>query len=564
MTSSSLVLTENDTTTTYASKTPNGNDTTSTFYLFCQGVTNNVVTCASKSRIYYFTLYNNGQLIRNMFPCTYFGEPGMWDTVENKFYGNNGIGQFILGNKVVLKEYEYLGNTGYQYINLNYIPTNNTGLKINACPNTVAGTQMLVGRGSSNNNTRCWINFTVAASAAQLHLGWNSTYNTGPYNGNTWYEIKHNYFNNRLGIINGLIVASGYSNLTITSEKLTLFYVPSLSYFNGKIKYLQITEGSEIVRDFIPCSYNGTSGLWDKVEWKFYGNAGTGTFTVGPEVDYSDSVIRDCSGYKNNGTIINTLITSYSSSRYLTSTKFSNNAAIKVINNNWLSQGMEQLTINVWVKANSWPTNTRIFSCTESGGFNTEAGNSGYYRFPVYVYTNSGKTTKAYKYDSQEIQISALPTNQWCMLTFVYTTEGTKTYINGQLHHTYTNQSYGICFNTNARLFIGCEASAATPASPYFTGEMSDFRIYATALSSEDILKLYQVQASIDSKGAISCYEFQEETLGKQEILNNGLVKIDNFLVKLLFSYGTLNERDFSEVESKNLIEILNELIKIY
>lgn len=221
--------------------------------------------------------------------------------------------------------------------------------------------------------------------------------------------------------------------------------------------------------------------------------------------------VYDCSGYRNNGTIINTLITSYSSSRYLASTKFSNNAAIKVIDNNWLSQGMEQLTINVWVKASSWPTNTRIFSCTEAGGFNTEAGNSGYYRFPVYVYTNSGKTTKAYKYDSQEIQISALPTNQWCMLTFVYTIEGTKTYINGQLHHTYTNQSYGIYFNTNARLFIGCEANTATPASPYFTGEMSDFRIYATALSDKDILELYNTSALIDNKGNTYSYQFIEQ-----------------------------------------------------
>ena len=47
------------------------------------------------------------------------------------------------------------------------------------------------------------------------------------------------------------------------------------------------------------------------------------------------------------------------------------------------------------------------------------------------------------------------------------------------------------------------------------------------------------------------------------ELLTNNLIKIDNFLIKLLFSYGSLNERDFSEIESKNLIEILNELIKI-
>jgi hypothetical protein len=71
------------------------------------------------------------------------------------------------------------------------------------------------------------------------------------------------------------------------------------------------------------------------------------------------------------------------------------------------------------------------------------------------------------------------------MLTFVYDSTGTRTYINGELHHTYTNTSYGIRFNTNARLFLGCEANSANPSSPYFNGQESDFRIYYTALTPE-------------------------------------------------------------------------------
>jgi len=47
------------------------------------------------------------------------------------------------------------------------------------------------------------------------------------------------------------------------------------------------------------------------------------------------------------------------------------------------------MTINLWAKNSSWATNTHFFSCTESGGFNTEAGDSGYLRFPVHVYTDS-------------------------------------------------------------------------------------------------------------------------------------------------------------------------------
>jgi len=61
------------------------------------------------------------------------------------------------------------------------------------------------------------------------------------------------------------------------------------------------------------------------------------------------------------------------------------------------------MTINLWAKNTSWNSNTHFFSCTESGGFNTEAGNSGYLRFPIYVCTNEAQTSYAYKYDSKEI-----------------------------------------------------------------------------------------------------------------------------------------------------------------
>jgi len=62
-------------------------------YLFAlnhgNGSTNNYCT---NFKVYYYKASNNGVLVRNMLPCTYLGEPGMWDTVENKFYRNQGTG----------------------------------------------------------------------------------------------------------------------------------------------------------------------------------------------------------------------------------------------------------------------------------------------------------------------------------------------------------------------------------------------------------------------------------------------------------------------------------------
>lgn len=222
----------------------------------------------------------------------------------------------------------------------------------------------------------------------------------------------------------------------------------------------------------------------------------------------NDTIVYDSSGYGNNGTIIGSLETVSDSSRYSCATKFDGtSSAIKVTNNSVMAQGASAMTINLWAKASTWPTTGRLFSCTESGGFNLEGGNSGYWRFPIRVYTNAEQTSTAYKYDSKEIQISALPTNEWVMLTCVYDVTGTKTYINGELHHTYSNVSYGIYFNTNARLFLGCEANTANPSAPYYNGQMSDFRLYYTVLTSEQIKELYNTSMSIDNNGNIYARE---------------------------------------------------------
>lgn len=221
--------------------------------------------------------------------------------------------------------------------------------------------------------------------------------------------------------------------------------------------------------------------------------------------DIMDSTIEyDSSGYGNNA-VKNNITYAPDSPKYNVSSVFNgSNSYVKVSDNYWMADGMPETTINLWAKATTWPTNGgRLLSCTESGGFNLEAGNTGYWKFPVCVYTNEGKTSYAYKYDSNEIKIADLIPDDWNMITLIYDKTGTKTYLNGVLNHTYTNTSYGIKFNTNARLFLGCEAATANPSTPYFNGKESDFRIYATALSEKDILSLYNNNAYIDSDGKI-------------------------------------------------------------
>lgn len=58
-------------------------------------------------------------------------------------------------------------------------------------------------------------------------------------------------------------------------------------HISAKLYLCQISDGEKIARFFIPCkNAGGAVGLYDLIGQKFYGNAGTGSFTAGPVVTW--------------------------------------------------------------------------------------------------------------------------------------------------------------------------------------------------------------------------------------------------------------------------------------
>ncbi len=54
---------------------------------------------------------------------------------------------------------------------------------------------------------------------------------------------------------------------------------PSVCRYGCRVYYFKMTDNGKLVRDMVPCEYNGKYGMWDLVEGKFYGNANsTGAF----------------------------------------------------------------------------------------------------------------------------------------------------------------------------------------------------------------------------------------------------------------------------------------------
>lgn len=231
-------------------------------------------------------------------------------------------------------------------------------------------------------------------------------------------------------------------------------------------------------------------------------------WTPAPEDDASfyDNVIYDTSGYGNNGNVTDSTCPTWSSDtpRYKGSYVFNGNKQYVNCGTSTMIEGQEENTINCWAYMDDWTKfNARLFSCTESGGYNTEGVNSSI-KFALNVFTISDKSKYAYTSTIggyPGIKLSDMASG-WHMITCVYKASvGDAIYLDGKLYEKKTYTSYGIHFNKYSYLFLGGESAGANCIAPYFNGKLSDFRIYATALSDSDILELYQSSASVDNNG---------------------------------------------------------------
>lgn len=111
---------EKDKTTTTLDGVSVTSDNTNAFtaaYTMYIGTCNNAGSALAglTGSVYYCTIYDNGTLIRDFVPCkNASGVVGMYDTVNNVFYGNSGSGAFTAGPEIAGETPEtYIG-----YVNI--------------------------------------------------------------------------------------------------------------------------------------------------------------------------------------------------------------------------------------------------------------------------------------------------------------------------------------------------------------------------------------------------------------------------------------------------------------
>ena len=215
-------------------------------------------------------------------------------------------------------------------------------------------------------------------------------------------------------------------------------------------------------------------------------------YTPAPEDNPSfyDNIIPDISGYQNNGGVTDSTCPTWSndSPRYLGSYEFNGeNQYISGLSS--ISNNTKEFTIAFWVKLNNVP-NTMTFYTARAG---IGSGVALFFVNKNIRFDDNVQSTFNYTYD--------LSSNKWTHLCVTRSNTSKKLYVNGKLIDSISKvgdmQNIGKYFTIGGSSSYGNETADLN----WLNGKLSDFRIYSTDLSDEDVLNLYQSSASLDSQG---------------------------------------------------------------
>lgn len=264
-----------------------------TLYL-CAVNQENAAKFFSAMRVYVCQIYDNGTLVRDFIPCQNgSGAVGLWDAVNEEFYGNAGTGVFIAGPVVPeqvdeseITELEYIQSNGTQYFKTGFFPTSKSRVVMDFEALTAGVDVGLCGARTSNSSKAfCfWFYTNYITSARFDYFKVNSITTAVPrINERITLDMNQN-----------ACVCDNFSETQPVATfqcdyDLALFGVNTAgtvgTLFTGKLYSCQTYEVGFLERDFVPAMLeNGEVGLYDRVFHAFYRNVGTGEFIAGPEM----------------------------------------------------------------------------------------------------------------------------------------------------------------------------------------------------------------------------------------------------------------------------------------
>lgn len=216
-------------------------------------------------------------LIRDFVPAmrNSDGVIGLFDVVNNVFYTNAGSGSFLCNYSYL----NYIEGTGVQYINTGIAENAVYGIEMKCLVTGLAVNWQSLLSGTLDN-------FTIGSVDANKNAFYLRLRTTEICRPSEMYSDKINTISIKNGLVhlNGSLVGTyTHGALSTATGALYVFANNAPSRYSKMRLYgLKIYDANgNVSRDYVPCNYGGSIGLFDNVTQAFYGNAGTGAFMYG-------------------------------------------------------------------------------------------------------------------------------------------------------------------------------------------------------------------------------------------------------------------------------------------
>ena len=188
-------------------------------------------------------------------------------------------------------EVQYIQSTGTQYVDTGFKPNQDSRVLIKLSTSET-GSHTVFGADFS------WTDDGFALGVGFTHYGKETGTISGLNNGSP-HEVDFN--KNIISMDGSTVLTMGASTFSVP-HNLALFANNRAGGIQEKttmaLYYCRIYDGNTIIRDYIPCkNAGGAVGLYDLIGQKFYGNAGTGSFTAGPVVERPKDPNEDLDPY---------------------------------------------------------------------------------------------------------------------------------------------------------------------------------------------------------------------------------------------------------------------------
>lgn len=219
-------------------------------------------------------------------------------------------------------------------------------------------------------------------------------------------------------------------------------------------------------------------------------------FTLNDNI-FPNNIIYDSSGYQNNGISYGDIKINSNSARYSCCSYLSSGNTDYIVTQNPVGNPQDAITMNIWFKSSNKSPGAdyhHMFNGLTSWCYIEMAVHkNGFLRCGLYI--------NGTRYVANTNNTNLLDGN-WHMLTMTYDGTNIKRYVDAELKN--TQAATGNIDRPNDKFIFGHGTNTG-----YYCKEtyLSDVRLYATALTIEQIKELYDTSATVDKNGNIYARE---------------------------------------------------------